>query len=74
MSGDGVAPDEVATPQRIYWNDSTRGLDPRSYHPVLIDAGYADLEIPGHGDELSETEVITMLRRFFPDWQPVPAP
>lgn len=24
----------------------------------------------GHGGELVETEMITMLRRFFPEWQP----
>lgn len=26
----------------------------------------------GQGDGLSEMEVITMLRRFFPEWQSVP--
>lgn len=54
----------------------------RGIHRLITDLGVWQELLPihgtplmhtGQGDEQSETEVITMLRRFFPDWQPVPA-
>lgn len=54
----------------------------RGIHRLMTDLGGWQELLPlhgtplmhtGQGDEQSETEVITMLCRFFPEWQPVPA-